>query len=101
MGGEAAGEHPGHAKFRHGVPRRTARPAVSDARGVTESVILRLLSYSIRLGGPGREKALATVLPEPPDLVVFQEATGPGVIERCRARGWSTGAAMPGLRSGS
>ena len=44
---------------------------------------LRLLSYNIRFGGLGREQALAeTIVAAAPDLVVFQEATHPHVIER-------------------
>ena len=44
---------------------------------------LRLLSYNIRFGGRGRENALAeTILAAAPDLVVFQEATDPAVIQR-------------------
>ena len=44
---------------------------------------LRLLSYNIRFGGGGREQALAeTIVAAAPDLVVFQEATDPVVIER-------------------
>ncbi|HKG79151.1 MAG TPA: endonuclease/exonuclease/phosphatase family protein [Pyrinomonadaceae bacterium] len=44
---------------------------------------LRLLSYNIRFGGLGREEALAeTIVAAAPDLVVFQEATHPDVIER-------------------
>lgn len=43
---------------------------------------LRLLSYNIRFGGRGREKALAeTIVAAAPDLVVFQEAIDPAVIE--------------------
>jgi exodeoxyribonuclease-3 len=46
-------------------------------------VILKLLSYNIRFGGLGREDALAKVIKTvAPDLVVFQEATHPSVIER-------------------
>ncbi len=46
-------------------------------------MILRLLSYNIRFGGVGREQALAeTIKAANPDLVVFQEATHPDVIER-------------------
>jgi len=46
-------------------------------------VTLRLLSYNIRFGGRGREQALAeTILAAAPDVVVFQEATDPAVIER-------------------
>lgn len=44
---------------------------------------LRLLSYNIRFGGLGREQALAQmIIAAAPDLVVFQEATRPEVIER-------------------
>lgn len=47
---------------------------------------LRLLSYNIRFGGVGREEALAeTIKAADPDLVVFQEATRPDVIERVAA----------------
>jgi len=46
-------------------------------------VTLRLLSYNIRFGGRGRERALSeTIVAAAPDLVVFQEATDPAVIER-------------------
>jgi exodeoxyribonuclease-3 len=46
-------------------------------------VTLRLLSYNIRYGGSGREGVLAAVIAAAaPDLVVFQEATKPKVIER-------------------
>ena len=44
---------------------------------------LRVLSYNIRYGGTGREAELLTVIRSAaPDLVVFQEATQPGVIAR-------------------
>ena len=44
---------------------------------------MRLLSYNIRFGGLGREDALAQVIKQiAPDLVVFQEAIHPAVIER-------------------
>ena len=44
---------------------------------------LKLLSYNIRFGGLGREQSLAeTIVALAPDLVVFQEATHPEVIER-------------------
>lgn len=44
---------------------------------------MRLLSYNIRFGGLGRENALAQVIRQAsPDLVVFQEAIHPEVIER-------------------
>ena len=46
-------------------------------------MILKLLSYNIRFGGRGREAHLAEVIRRvEPDLVVFQEATDPRVIER-------------------
>jgi len=46
-------------------------------------VNLKLLSYNIRFGGLGREKALSEVIKiASPDLVVFQEAIHPDVIER-------------------
>ena len=56
---------------------------------------LRLLSYNIRYGGGGREEALAAVIrAAAPDLVIFQEATRPHVIERLAAdtglRHWGT-----------
>jgi exodeoxyribonuclease III len=45
-------------------------------------VILRLLSYNIRFGGRGRERQIAEVVRRAaPDLVVFQEASDPRVIE--------------------
>jgi exodeoxyribonuclease-3 len=45
-------------------------------------VILKLLSYNIRFGGRGREDRLAEVIRRvAPDLVVFQEAIHPAVIE--------------------
>lgn len=44
---------------------------------------LKLLSYNIRFGGRGREVRLAEVIRTiSPDMVVFQEATDPLVIER-------------------
>ncbi|HEU4836636.1 MAG TPA: endonuclease/exonuclease/phosphatase family protein [Pyrinomonadaceae bacterium] len=43
---------------------------------------LKLLSYNIRFGGRGREQALAEmIVAAAPDLVVFQEAIDPSVIE--------------------
>jgi endonuclease/exonuclease/phosphatase family metal-dependent hydrolase len=46
-------------------------------------VSLKVLSYNIRFGGLPRIKALAEViLSVKPDLVIFQEATDPTVIER-------------------
>ena len=54
---------------------------------------MRLLSYNIRYGGRGREEAIAAVIRGcRADLVVFQEATSPAVIERiagaCGMRDW-------------
>ena len=47
---------------------------------------LKLLSYNIRFGGGGREQALGeTIVAAAPDIVVFQEATDPRVIERLAA----------------
>lgn len=44
---------------------------------------LKLLSYNIRYGGAGREAQLAGVIRAcDPDIVVFQEATLPRVVER-------------------
>jgi exodeoxyribonuclease-3 len=46
-------------------------------------VTLKLLSYNIRFGGGGRDQAIAeTITAADPDLVVFQEAIYPDVIER-------------------
>lgn len=46
-------------------------------------MLIKLLSYNIRFGGRGRERDLAAVIREiDPDLIVFQEATDPGVIAR-------------------
>ena len=45
-------------------------------------MIIKLLSYNIRFGGVGREALLAEVIKAiAPDVVVFQEATAPRVIE--------------------
>lgn len=59
---------------------------------------MRLLSYNIRFGGSGRESQLAeTVRRCAPDLVIFQEATSPQVVERVAAEtGMSAWAARPG-----
>jgi endonuclease/exonuclease/phosphatase family metal-dependent hydrolase len=61
-------------------------------------VTFKLLSYNIRYGGAGREARLAAVIREAaPDLVVFQEATLPHVVERLAAEtGMKTWAAQPG-----
>lgn len=49
-------------------------------------MIVKLLSYNIRFGGRGRERELAEVIRSvAPDLVVFQEAIDPNVIERLAA----------------
>jgi exodeoxyribonuclease III len=46
-------------------------------------VIAKLLSYNIRFGGRGREKQLAEVIRSiAPEIVIFQEATDPVLIER-------------------
>jgi endonuclease/exonuclease/phosphatase family metal-dependent hydrolase len=46
-------------------------------------VSLRLLTYNIRYGGSGREDRLLAVIRRcNPDVVVFQEATRPAVVER-------------------
>lgn len=57
-------------------------------------MILKLLSYNIRFGGRGRENELASVIQSVgADLVVFQEAIDPVMIERLSAatemRFWS------------
>jgi endonuclease/exonuclease/phosphatase family metal-dependent hydrolase len=58
---------------------------------------LKLLSYNIRFGGRGRASLIAGVIREAvPDLVVFQEATDPRVIERvAEETGLTTWAARP------
>jgi endonuclease/exonuclease/phosphatase family metal-dependent hydrolase len=46
-------------------------------------MLVKILSYNIRFGGRGREAELAEVIrAAAPDLVVFQEAIYPDVIER-------------------
>lgn len=59
---------------------------------------LRLLTYNVRYGGAGREAAIASVIrASSADLVVFQEATRPAVVEAlagaCGMRQWG---AQPG-----
>jgi exodeoxyribonuclease-3 len=50
-------------------------------------VTLRLLTYNIKYGGRGRERALAEVIRSTnPDVVLLQEATDPRVIERLAAQ---------------
>lgn len=44
---------------------------------------MRLLTYNIKKGGTGRERAIASLINDAaPDLIVFQEATAPAVIEK-------------------
>ena len=63
---------------------------------------IRLLSYNIQRGGAGREDALVSVIrPCHPDIVVFQEATQPAVIERlARECGMTACASLPRLSLG-
>lgn len=63
---------------------------------------IRLLSYNIQRGGAGREDALLSVIrPCAPDIVVFQEATRPAVIEHlAKQSGMSVCASMPKLSLG-
>ena len=58
---------------------------------------LRLLSYNIRFGGVGREAPLCAVIRKAePDVVVFQEANRPAVIEQlARETGMTTWGASP------
>jgi endonuclease/exonuclease/phosphatase family metal-dependent hydrolase len=65
-------------------------------------VTIRLLSYNIQRGGAGREDALLSVIrPCNPDIVVFQEATRPAVIEHlAKAAGMRVCASMPKLSLG-
>src|SRR5258706_4567018 len=76
------------ARGRHPTPRRPAEPAVPDAHreslstSLGTSVTLRLVWYSIRRGGAGREQPLAAVIRSvAPDIVVLEEATRPEVVE--------------------
>lgn len=59
---------------------------------------MRLLSYNIRFGGRGREKALAAVINEcEPDVVILQEATRPDVVKSLGAAcGMKTWDSRPG-----
>ena len=65
-------------------------------------MILRLLSYNIRHGGTGREQPLAAVISAlRPDVVVFQEAKDPAVIEALsRETALPHWGARPGLSLG-
>lgn len=58
---------------------------------------LKLLSYNIRFGGRGRESRIAEVITKvAPDIVIFQEAIIPHVIERVAAEtGLVTWASRP------
>jgi exodeoxyribonuclease-3 len=59
-------------------------------------VIVRLLTYNILRGGAGREELLRDVIAASnPDLVLLQEATRPGIIQRLAA---STGMTTWGTR---
>ncbi len=63
---------------------------------------LRLLSYNIRYGGVGREREIAaTISGVDPDIVLFQEAQDPRVIERvAAATGHPHWGARPGFTAG-
>jgi endonuclease/exonuclease/phosphatase family metal-dependent hydrolase len=65
-------------------------------------VTIRLLSYNIRHGGAGREERLSAAIAScAPDVVIFQEATRPAVIEALAERtGLSHCGAMPKLSLG-
>jgi exodeoxyribonuclease-3 len=65
-------------------------------------VTLKLMSYNIRFGGRGREQRLAKVIRSAaPDMVVFQEAIDPRVIERlARETDMPLWAARPGYSTG-
>jgi endonuclease/exonuclease/phosphatase family metal-dependent hydrolase len=65
-------------------------------------VTIRLLSYNIQRGGAGREDALVSVIaPCRPDIVVFQEATRPAVVERLAKQcGMTVCASLPKLSLG-
>jgi exodeoxyribonuclease-3 len=60
-------------------------------------LILKLLSYNIRFGGRGREALMTEVIGAvSPDIVVFQEASDPRVIEAlAQATGLTRWAARP------
>jgi endonuclease/exonuclease/phosphatase family metal-dependent hydrolase len=70
--------------------------------GAPDGSSIRLLSYNIQRGGAGREEALLSVIgPCDPDIVIFQEATDPGVIERLsEATAMPHWAALPRLSLG-
>lgn len=61
------------------------------------SVSLRILSYNILKGGRGREQPLAAVIAAcAPDIVIFQEAYRPSVVEQlastCSMKHWGASA---------
>lgn len=59
---------------------------------------LRILSYNIRFGGTGRERAISEVIRSAaPDIVMLQEATNPRVVESLAE---STGLTHFGARAG-
>lgn len=64
--------------------------------------MLKLLSYNIRYGGSGRIENLATVIKAcAPDLVIFQEATKPNIIEQLsKLTGLRYWASQPGYSLG-
>jgi exodeoxyribonuclease-3 len=59
---------------------------------------LKILSYNIKRGGAGREAEIASVVRDSePDLVIFQEATRPDIVERLAAEtGMTDWGARPG-----
>ena len=63
---------------------------------------LRFLSYNIRYGGTGREAHIASVIRAcEPDVVVLQEATDPGVVQRVAARAdFASWGSRPGHSTG-
>ena len=99
---QPAGQHPGLARDRHPVPRRPAGPALPDAvREAGDLVTLRLLTYNIRVGGPGRVDATGPRHRRlSSDLVLLQEATRPAVVEQLAGlTGMPTGGRFRGSRS--
>ena len=64
---------------------------------------MRLLTYNIRKGGAGREDPIAGIIDDAAcDIVIFQEATNPAVIEQIAARaGMTQWAAKPDFSLGS
>jgi endonuclease/exonuclease/phosphatase family metal-dependent hydrolase len=64
--------------------------------------VIRVLSYNIKYGGTGRETALAAVIrAAAPDVVMLQEATDPGVVQRlAEATGFPAWGARPAHSTG-